>query len=537
MKPTTLITCLLTLALAACRWSAHASLVGHWTFDAGGGTNVADTSGLANHGTLVNVRAFTWTNGVSGGALYFDGTTGAGTTYATIPDAPSLHLTNAGSFAAWVRCEDPGRDGPILDKEGDGQLAYWFGTFGTGHFGVLLDQDGNQPWSLQDRDQGHLASGVWVHLASTWDGATIRHYLNGAPLAETASLAAPLHASTSAAIIGANIPYNNTAFKGAVDDLRLYNHALALEEIRALAGFTPGLVGHWTFDEGGGTQIADHSPQANHGTLINPQPNTWTTGVRGGALYFPGVAGANATYVAVPDAPSLRIAGDISFTAWVRCDDIQRDAPVIAKEGDGRLSYWFGAFGLNLEGAGPGNFGTLFDADGNQPWTTYDRNQGAIPEGQWVHLTSVRAGHTIRHYLNGESVGETGGTYVGPIHVSDAFLALGVNSLYTFAANHTAFEGAVDDVRLYNYALTPVEIAALYADATKPALRIEHKTNTVILSWPRPADGWVLESTNALPTISVAWPQISPPYQTNGTNFQFVEPTPAGNKFYRLHRP
>ncbi len=519
MKTTPALMFPLGLTLAASVFSANADLVGHWTFDEGGGTNVTDSSGFANNGVIVGLQSFTWTNGVSGGALYFDGTTGAGSTYVSIPDAPSLHLTNAGSFAAWVRCDDTGLDGPILDKEGDGQLAYWFGVFGTSHFGVLLDTDGNQPWTLYDRDQGSVPQGLWVHLATTWAGTTIRHYLNGVPLPETASLTGPLFDSVNALIIGANVPYNTTAFKGTLDDLRLYNHALSAEEIQALVATPKLMVGCWSFDEGGGTNIWDSSGQNNHGTIIHLQTNTWTAGVSGSALYFPGVAGEDSTYAAIPDAPLLRIVGDISFAAWVRCDDIHRDAPIVAKEGDGHLSYWFGAFGLSNEGGGAGNFGMLLDADGNQPWTMHDRDQGSLSEGQWVHLASVREGTVVRHYLNGVSLGSTGGSFTGPIHISDAFLAIGVNSLYNFAANHTAFFGAIDEVRLYNYALSDFEVAALYAADVKPALRIERQAKTVLVSWPMPADGWVLESTNVLPSSATDWPQVAPPYQKTPAQF------------------
>src|ERR1035437_2586934 len=94
------------LAVCSLALPAKASLVGHWTFDEGAGTNIYDSSGQGNHGLLVNPKANTWTNGTSGGGLYFDGTTGAGSTYVTIPDAASLHITNAISFAAWIRCDD-----------------------------------------------------------------------------------------------------------------------------------------------------------------------------------------------------------------------------------------------------------------------------------------------------------------------------------------------------------------------------------------------------------------------------------------------
>jgi hypothetical protein len=62
-------------------------------------------------------------------------------------------------------------------------------------------------------------------------------------------------------------------------------------------------------------------------------------------------------------------------------------------------------------------------------------------------------------------------------------------------------------------------------------------TSSVVVSWPGPAEGWVLEATNALPSVSAPWPQIPPPYQTNGANLQFTEPAPVGHRFFRLHRP
>lgn len=63
------------------------------------------------------------------------------------------------------------------------------------------------------------------------------------------------------------------------------------------------------------------------------------------------------------------------------------------------------------------------------------------------------------------------------------------------------------------------------------------QTNSVLVSWPLPADGWVLETTNRLAAVSAPWPQISPPYQGNATQAWIVVPTPTGNQFYRLRKP
>jgi hypothetical protein len=63
------------------------------------------------------------------------------------------------------------------------------------------------------------------------------------------------------------------------------------------------------------------------------------------------------------------------------------------------------------------------------------------------------------------------------------------------------------------------------------------KTNSVVVSWPVPAGGWVLERTNALPQTTVSWPQISPPYQTNTTQSWIVVPSPTEPNYYRLRKP
>ena len=63
-------------------------------------------------------------------------------------------------------------------------------------------------------------------------------------------------------------------------------------------------------------------------------------------------------------------------------------------------------------------------------------------------------------------------------------------------------------------------------------------TNTVVVSWPAPAEGWRLFATPNLAPGGSTWSEIPPPYQTQGTtNLFFLEPSPTGNKFYRLHKP
>lgn len=540
MKKTVSVVTGIVVGMVALARPVAADLVGHWKFDEGSGTSVLDSSGLGNHGLLINPAPTTRVKGHQGGGLNFDGTTGSGATYVSIPDAPSLRLTNVISFAAWVRCDDIYRDAPILDKEGDGKLSYWFGTYGAsgaapGNFGLLLSANGNQPWNLFDRDQGAVPQGLWTHVASTWDGATTRHYVNGVLLPQTASFAGPIHVSDAALIIGANVPYNTTAFKGIIDDARLYNHVLSASEIRALAGVTNGMVGHWTFDEGAGTSIADLSGAGNNGTLINLKTNTWTTGKFGSALYFDGSTGANAAYVNVPDSTSLRIAGGITFAAWIRCDDINRDAPILAKEGTNKLSYWFGAYGAG--GSGPGNYGVLLNADGNDVWTVQDRATGSVPVGQWVHLAATWDGNLITHYFNGQALPQTA-TFNGPIHASDAFLGIGENS----AKGFTAFQGAIDEVFLYNYALSAAEVRALYQVADFKITAVSRVGDGVLLSWLCiPGHSYIVQ-TNATSGGGLGGvfgdysAPIAVPTNFTGTATNFVDAAAGTNSQARYYR-
>ena len=72
-----------------------------------------------------------------------------------------------------------------------------------------------------------------------------------------------------------------------------------------------------------------------------------------------------------------------------------------------------------------------------------------------------------------------------------------------------------------------------------PLLKVIYTaTNTVVVSWPLPATGWVLQQTNQLPNVAVPWPQVPSPYITNATEiFILVAPPVTGHRFYRLNKP
>jgi hypothetical protein len=79
----------------------------------------------------------------------------------------------------------------------------------------------------------------------------------------------------------------------------------------------------------------------------------------------------------------------------------------------------------------------------------------------------------------------------------------------------------------------------VFAQPFSPALNIQFisASSNVLISWPLPADGWVLESTNRVDAVSAPWPPIAPPYQTNAAQAWVILPATADDRFYRLHKP
>jgi hypothetical protein len=72
-----------------------------------------------------------------------------------------------------------------------------------------------------------------------------------------------------------------------------------------------------------------------------------------------------------------------------------------------------------------------------------------------------------------------------------------------------------------------------------PVLTVKRETvgGMVTISWPRPAEEFVLDVTSDLTTIPAFWTQVPFPYQTNATDIFITVPAPVINKFYRLRKP
>jgi prepilin-type N-terminal cleavage/methylation domain-containing protein len=238
----------------------------------------------------------------------------------------------------------------------------------------------------------------------------------------------------------------NQASKNDQDN---YPHLYSVGTNKRLIDQAQGLVGYWPFDEGTGTIAYDYSRNGNNGTLCNGatcgvQGPTWTTGKIGGALSFDGVD----DYVncnSIPQFPTgssertvIAWVYQTSYTAWINH---------IFHYGNANYNQTFGLAVYN-------------DAKfGAHEWSIYTR-YGNVPFNQWVFLAITLSGNTIKKYYQNESLIAT--------HAIDPAPNTTLNSckIGTRVSPNEYFKGLIDEVRLYNRALSDAEIKALY-DATK----------------------------------------------------------------------
>ena len=203
--------------------------VAEYSFDAGSGLVLADMSGNGNTMTLINGPA--WVPGRSGTALAFDASNDRVVAQAYVPE---LNLEGGSlTLSAWIYPRSNSTwQMIVLKPAGAGHAAPYFDWSmhrqkGTGNLIGFLGCDGQQRSSTAT-----MPLNTWTHVAVTYDGKALRHYLNGA-LDRTTPLTCAVKNTTSQPIrIGAN-GGNGEVMNGSVDDVRIYNRALSAVEIAA----------------------------------------------------------------------------------------------------------------------------------------------------------------------------------------------------------------------------------------------------------------------------------------------------------------
>ncbi len=422
-------------------------LMGHWKLDETSGTVATDSSPIGdNDGTYVSSPTMgacaPWDTGVE-----LDGTAD----YVSVPASDTLAITDL-SLATWVYFEGTVPSGYRTILEHDRGGTNWYGLWKS-NAGDHFHFRWNIPNSTGTADfLTTIAPNTWYHVVGTFDATTgeARMYQNG-ELVQTVTGGSVPTPNSAATNIGSN-SVGTEFMDGVLDDVRIYNRVIGQEEISDLMG----LKAYWKLDETSGTTAVDSSANGHDGTLVG-SPTWTTTGNVDGALDFEIDDGGDRV-----DAGTFNVSGSaLSVSAWIRSEEEVHDGRILFKStgNDSADQFWGFTIGESLEP----DF--RIRAGGTRSILAYS---GVVTPGKWYYLAGTYDGTTMRFYINGVEVANMLHAVGGALDEdSTATVALGDSPI-----GGRAYDGRIDDARIFNRVLCPTEIYGQYKEGRPPGVRI-----------------------------------------------------------------
>lgn len=208
---------------------------------------------------------------------------------------------------------------------------------------------------------------------------------------------------------------------------------------------TGRLVAWWKFDDGSGDTVADSSGLGHNGKLKG-DPN-WVDGITGGALVFDG----DGDYVDMGKDPAFDIKNQITVSVWVKVNAFDEDWQNVISKGDrawrlqrnwNKNTLEFACSGLVVQGS---DWGPVY---GNTD----------VNDGHWHHVVGVYDQQNICLYIDGSL--DASAAASGSIRINDEPVYIGENSQIP----NRFWNGMIDDVRIYNYALSAEEVSEITRD-------------------------------------------------------------------------
>jgi hypothetical protein len=276
----------------------------------------------------------------------------------------------------------------------------------------------------------------WHLYTISYDAAKsqIQMYVDGESVLTSTSSISRTSGTLPSMLIGADT--GGRFGLGSLDEMRVYDRALSPAEVKQLYNFAPGPVASYTFEEGSGNTVNDQSGYANAGTW-NGTGTHWVAGKEGKAGKFNGTN----DYVSISDASNLK-PNLLSLSTWFKTTQSGSASLILGKY---QLGSPFSGYAIRLNGTA-NKIGMWV---GGSAWTDSNRT---VNDGLWHHFEGTYDGTTVRIYIDG--VLDNSQNQTASLSYSGG-LVLGANS----GGGSGYYNGQLDDVKVYNYARSPQQIA------------------------------------------------------------------------------
>ncbi|MCF7824972.1 MAG: FG-GAP-like repeat-containing protein [Candidatus Marinimicrobia bacterium] len=386
-------------------WTPSPTTIAHWKFDEGSGSQAFDQSGNSHHGTLQNGAS--WSTGITSGAVEFDGIDD----YINV-NSEFLWGLNAGTIEVILKPD-------IIDSDN------WFFAYAMDtNNGISMCVDGNHALCYQfgtalPRGRAeNIQENNWYHVALTWDGNTVKSYVNGILDREEDNTALPRQ-DTHDLLFGADSYFRDQySFDGIIDEIRISSGVLEPEQFLAL-----GRSGQSAFFNG--------PAQGSRMRILNGSP-----------------INENAN----PEAYQIN-GTNITVEAWVY--PLDYPAPEYRSQIAGLPIYpsvdpWqiYGLSITNFSGTPKASFTVSTGQPGSEVWAF---SSADVPTREWTHIAGTYDGSELKIYMNGELQGSTSTNISIAGDGGDAGFFIG-----RFQSER--FFGLIDEVRLWNTTRAQTEI-------------------------------------------------------------------------------
>lgn len=291
------------------------------------------------------------------------------------------------------------------------------------------------------------SAGEWYHLLFTRNGSEWKAYVNG-ELNTSATNSTIGDVSNTTFKIGNRVtPDWDPEFTGSMDEVRIYNRALSVTEVRKLYEWAPGPVARWKMDEqvsGNGQTVYDTSGNENNGTTNDGANDTGMDctkpGKFGTACEFDGAD----DYTDAGNDSSLNLSGQMTISAWIyphsvttgsggRSIIVDKGSKYVFRIDDGKIGAYLA-----------GDVGTDTLGDGEET--------GNLNINEWQHVSITLDEDYVKFYINGVNTFSKN-NIIGSLETTAVNLLIGNQD-----GNTRYFDGLIDDVRIYDYARTGKQI-------------------------------------------------------------------------------
>ena len=317
-----------------------------------------------------------------------------------------------------------------------------------------------------------LNENTWYHIAVTWEGTTMKFYVNGNLTTTVTTSSLSIQASGNSGYIGRYIDSQSYNWKGKIDQVRIFNKALSSSEINTLYNETTSTVS--TLQVLGDTScIAAYTFEGNANDLSTNYNGTASNvtydynATVSGATYVTGKFGKAASYDGSGDqitASSFQSLSQVGISMWVNMPDISQQAGLITRYPNSGSTREFAIYMYS------GTLTASIYYNGNNGNATQVTASTYMSNDTWHHIAYTANGSTApKLYIDGVEVGSA--------QYTDAAKCAYYTSSESLRIGHFAgisaydYEGKIDQVRIFDSALSPGQVNSLYNEtATSAAL-------------------------------------------------------------------